>query len=61
MSGWGAWSAATALDHLENSDGDRTAKSIRLVVDMINSLPMEKAKTIMMNLLSTLMNPQDVR
>jgi len=46
---------------LENSDGDRTAKSIRLVVDMINSLPMEKAKTIMMNLLSTLMNPQDVR
>ena len=60
-SGWGARSAATALDHLENSDGNRTEKSIRMAVDVINSLPMGKARTIMMNLLSTLVNPEAVR
>ncbi len=60
-SGWGAWSAATALDHLQKSDGDRTEKSIRMAVDVINSLPMGKARTIMMNLLSTLVNPKAAR
>ncbi|NJD66764.1 MAG: RHS repeat-associated core domain-containing protein [Chloroflexi bacterium] len=62
MSAWGAWNAAIAADHWRNSGGDRTERSLRTAIDVINALPIKGIRWLMFQILSGMLaNPSPAR